>query len=445
MAESRLSRPPLGSELSLAVSTPEVMAPSKLDFENTATIKTQGSAPLSVDNGSISVPISKPKTKRKSRLDLSALLKKDVVALQQKKLEASSGTVPPLYNLRSDVTSVKTEPTDSLVSHSEKVDLNVHNSTTPKQPMHSMTMPQPFQNATKLPEIIDLTMDDSDVEIYSAPVIQQEAEVKMDVDVEQDHYMDIGSGAVAYNVHDHTDIQPIAIEDGYKADVSTIFDTTNPDTIVTRSIPESSTKSLFPEENNVAGNDSVAVVPFGSQMKVIAIQNGLENASKISIRFEMPDTLFSQLSKWVHRHFDTQSLQNSLCLSLACYSSSEILERINEGIHHSQEELVSSLQSFWPTSGGLSMSMPLTQAVEEFPLSPPFMVTQDGFVDVSQFVSVGQNAIELSHQTELSNHTFVLYVHNPTQSQLQQITEQRDNEQQWETWAQHISRPFAES
>jgi len=63
-----------------------------------------------------------------------------------------------------------------------------------------------------------------------------------------------------------------------------------------------------------------------------------------------------------------RGLQESLCISLACYPSP-----VKNGERKTVDQL-SALPSCWPKKGGMTMNVLYEGRREEFSLSPPFMV-----------------------------------------------------------------------
>lgn len=74
----------------------------------------------------------------------------------------------------------------------------------------------------------------------------------------------------------------------------------------------------------------------------------------------------------------------------------------------------------------------------DLPLSPPFLTTPDGLVDVSQFLSVGRNILELHQRQDLSDFIFVLHAHHPTPRQLEQIAQIQKKDNEWRNWLQQV-------
>jgi hypothetical protein len=67
-------------------------------------------------------------------------------------------------------------------------------------------------------------------------------------------------------------------------------------------------------------------------------------------------------------------LQNSLCLSLGCYSAVELSQAAGAAVS-SFEEQIYSLRSSWPTHASLSMHVSVNDDKIDLPLSPPFLVS----------------------------------------------------------------------
>lgn len=132
---------------------------------------------------------------------------------------------------------------------------------------------------------------------------------------------------------------------------------------------------------------SCRVGVFGGKMCILAIHRGLSNNNKITLRFDIPEEHLRGLEIWNNRrnakeyvccsiiiplftvHPITQTfrgLQESLCISLACYRAKSSEQKTAAQL--------SALPACWPQIGGLTMEVQYKGRREEFPLSPPFMV-----------------------------------------------------------------------
>ncbi|KZP20718.1 hypothetical protein FIBSPDRAFT_861452 [Athelia psychrophila] len=80
------------------------------------------------------------------------------------------------------------------------------------------------------------------------------------------------------------------------------------------------------------------------------------------------------------------------------------------------------------------------------PLSPPFAETAEGLIDVSKFAEASSNMIRLVQTCDMSDFVFVLHVHPPTPSQMEEENTRREKEQAWrddlKRWAQPPAVPF---
>ncbi|KAF9459356.1 hypothetical protein BDZ94DRAFT_1224881 [Collybia nuda] len=176
---------------------------------------------------------------------------------------------------------------------------------------------------------------------------------------------------------------------------------------------------------------------FGSEMRILAFQRGLQSESKVTIRFEIPQEQYPAIQLWSNRRQldSTTYLRQSLCLSLGCYSKD-----LSEGVNSLAD--LSALPSHWPQAGELFMSIPYNGKRNYFSLSPPFQVTLNGLVDVSKFLQPGSNFVELTQRSDMRDYVFILRAHYPTQSQLEEFTQRQKKNQDWQDWLHHVCRPL---
>ncbi|KAF8078165.1 hypothetical protein FPV67DRAFT_38292 [Lyophyllum atratum] len=175
---------------------------------------------------------------------------------------------------------------------------------------------------------------------------------------------------------------------------------------------------------------------FGPGTATFAIHKGLVKKSKASIRFDIPEEQFNALTVWRTRKDHTRDLKDSLCLSLSCYS------RVSVKTERKTLEEVSALPSVWPSTGDLFMNVMYDGKKTNLPLSPPFIVAPNGLVDVSDFLNLGLNTIELDQFADMSGYIFILRAHHPTGAQLEQVAERRRKDQAWKDWLYKMSQPF---
>ncbi|KAG5645049.1 hypothetical protein DXG03_007228 [Asterophora parasitica] len=172
------------------------------------------------------------------------------------------------------------------------------------------------------------------------------------------------------------------------------------------------------------------------QETIFAIHKGLEKACKAKIQFNIPELQFQAVSLWNTRKIHTQDLDESVCLTLSCYS------RATVRAGQKTKEEVANLPSIWPTTGGLSMNVTFKSKKTNCSLSPPFIVEPNGLVDVSGFVVNGQNAIELQQTTDMSAYILILRAHHPTGAQLQQVALRRQKNRAWDNWLNKMAQPL---
>lgn len=177
-------------------------------------------------------------------------------------------------------------------------------------------------------------------------------------------------------------------------------------------------------------------------MQFVVVKNGLSINCTMNFECNIPSALFSRVSAWLNRNIFSLNIEQSLCLSLGCYSIADLHEQLTKNKCTTVDQQIPVTRSYWPQRGGLSMNVHFTNGREDFPLSPPFQVTPDGFVDVSQFLTVGRNVIKLSQTRDMSQYIFVLHAHCPTRAQLQEVDGRRRRDGKWQEWVGHMSRPF---
>jgi hypothetical protein len=175
-------------------------------------------------------------------------------------------------------------------------------------------------------------------------------------------------------------------------------------------------------------------------MRVVASQTGLKEKSRISVQFEIPELQFGLVSRWIARRTLPEGVKSSICLTLGCYLNDNLIKLLQTHENcNSLEKQVSLTRSAWPSQGDLTMNV---NARGSFPLCPPLQMTPDGLVDVSEFLSMGQNVIELYQRQDLSRYRFILHAHYPTRCQLKELESRKKMDQSWSDWLRHVSRPL---
>ncbi|XP_006458280.1 hypothetical protein AGABI2DRAFT_115293 [Agaricus bisporus var. bisporus H97] len=179
------------------------------------------------------------------------------------------------------------------------------------------------------------------------------------------------------------------------------------------------------------------------QFQVVAFTRGGTQDSLTEIAFNLTQANMDYLSKWLNKEVSQlKDTASSYCLSLGCYSSRELLERLGKQLNPTFE-VIASMPSVWPHSGGLSMNVNFGGSRKDLPLAPPLVITADGYVDLSEFALLGRNSITIHQEEEdFSDYTFVLHAHNPTLGQLQEIMRQRKSEVEWKDWLVGVTQPL---
>jgi len=198
-----------------------------------------------------------------------------------------------------------------------------------------------------------------------------------------------------------------------------------------------------PADNLVIGSPrSTMPGRFGQEMRIVAYRKGLRKECTMSFTCTVSSVLLPKVSAWLNRNIFSLNIEDSLCLSLGCYSIVDLQEESVQNNCTTLEQKTSVARSHWPQRGGLSMNVQFKNGREDLPLSPPFQVTPDGLVDVSQFLFAGKNTIKLKQTTDMSQYIFVLHSHNPTRAQLREVDRRRQRDKEWQEWARHVSLSF---
>ncbi|KXN90503.1 hypothetical protein AN958_04175 [Leucoagaricus sp. SymC.cos] len=205
--------------------------------------------------------------------------------------------------------------------------------------------------------------------------------------------------------------------------------------------------------DDLACLDLQAQVPASERsLRILAIARGREEETCSEFTFETVKFDMEPLQQWVTRSTKRlRGLVSSYCLSLGCYSASELerlarlqLDAIPVDADAILTSAVRSLPSTWPQDGGLTINVNFEGARKDLPLSPPLIVTGDGFVDVSEFIVLGPNRLRLLQEDkDFSTYVFVLHAHNPTLNQLQEVVGHRRKEIEWKDWLVEIARPLS--
>lgn len=128
-------------------------------------------------------------------------------------------------------------------------------------------------------------------------------------------------------------------------------------------------------------------------MRIVAMKQGLSKECTMTFTCTVSGSLFPKVSAWLNRNIFSmhvsqshtltsltilpsyRDIEQSLCLSLGCYSITELQEQSIKNQCTTLEQQISLVQSYWPQRGGLSMNVQFKDGREDLPLSPPFRVS----------------------------------------------------------------------
>ena len=128
-------------------------------------------------------------------------------------------------------------------------------------------------------------------------------------------------------------------------------------------------------------------------MRIVAHKNGLRKGCTMSFTFTVSSALFPKVSAWLNRNIFSlyvsqsqpltslvilpsyRNVAESLCLSLGCYSITDLQKESVQYNFTTLEQKTSVARSYWPQRGGLSMNVQFMNGREDLSLSPPFQVS----------------------------------------------------------------------
>lgn len=177
----------------------------------------------------------------------------------------------------------------------------------------------------------------------------------------------------------------------------------------------------------------VACSRFGGEMAVMMFRQGLGSPrGTINLTFDLDHTLHLQIARWAKRKSSPTDVEQSVCVSFACYHIPSLLSDPSEDDPSAPlERLTMHSQCSWPTSGDLSLRTKRDGKDFVIPLAPPIFVTPDNCVDISAFITSGENAFSVVQQSDMSNYMFVLHAHHPTKAQLSYLASCRQRREDW--------------
>ncbi|OAX35618.1 hypothetical protein K503DRAFT_356702 [Rhizopogon vinicolor AM-OR11-026] len=192
-------------------------------------------------------------------------------------------------------------------------------------------------------------------------------------------------------------------------------------------------------------DDTFPPVPcprFGGHMAVMVFRQGLQShRGTLKINFELDDTRYSQIAQWAKRKSSQTNLEQSVCISFACYHLPSLVPNPEDGELPPFETLTMDTPCSWPTTGDLSLQTKRGGKDFVIPLAPPIFVTPDNCVDVSAFVRNGENDFSVVQQSDMSEYMFMLHAHHPTPAQLSYLAEYRREREEWARAIRALYKP----
>ncbi|KAG2149049.1 uncharacterized protein EDB93DRAFT_1143333 [Suillus bovinus] len=177
---------------------------------------------------------------------------------------------------------------------------------------------------------------------------------------------------------------------------------------------------------------------FGGDMAVMVYRQGLKSAlGTLTITFNFEYSHYYHIARWVTSKRSPQSsltsdLEESVCISLACYHLPSLPSNPLKGDESaSRFEILKYSQCSWPTSGDLSLKTKRDGKDIFIPLAPPIFVTPDNCVDISAFIRNGENSFSMVQQKDMSNYLFVFHAHHPTPEQLSYLASCSRVREEW--------------
>ncbi|TFK25064.1 hypothetical protein FA15DRAFT_704070 [Coprinopsis marcescibilis] len=176
---------------------------------------------------------------------------------------------------------------------------------------------------------------------------------------------------------------------------------------------------------------------FGDDFRVLSLQRGLPAArGSIIFAFDLTNRFFELAIQWKNRTGTLSELSGSICLSLGCFPVGGL------ALDRPFEEQVTALSSSWPKDGGLSAKFHREGDKIKLPLAPPFTVTPDNTFDIASFIQPGKNSFEVVQSKDWSQFVFVLFIHHPTEAQMDKVRAKRTKDNDWENWKREMSKPL---
>lgn len=214
------------------------------------------------------------------------------------------------------------------------------------------------------------------------------------------------------------------------------------------------------------GQDSQATpVPVTVKGNVLVFRllqaaRGIRGKGSTKMTFNIPDAAMARVLRWKERTGTLDELRTaSLCISLGCYPASALPPKVQTLKRIAELPETCS----WPRGGELKLSFvdPPSGETVALSLAPPFVPTPDGTIDLTPFITRGENCFEVQQSREWaprledssgppvdsdgahsqSRVRFLLFAHTPTDAQMKKVEEKRKKDEEWEAWKREMAKP----
>jgi len=178
------------------------------------------------------------------------------------------------------------------------------------------------------------------------------------------------------------------------------------------------------------------------QFEIVALARAPRKHQAVDMKLSISAEQGPSLGIWKDTTKDVEELMHSLCFSLVCYDAKDW--KGGEFTPDAPGLLTTLLPAAprWPVGGHLWAHIKQDETTT-IPLSPPLILTEDTFFDISTFIHTGDLTITVqSYGTNRSNYLYVLYAHKPTPLQLKDRAARRQKDKEWQAYLAHLARPF---
>ncbi|KAI6033399.1 hypothetical protein EDC04DRAFT_2208720 [Pisolithus marmoratus] len=207
-------------------------------------------------------------------------------------------------------------------------------------------------------------------------------------------------------------------------------------------LPSQAERPVQPEEFPLNGDLSHETFHEGRIVMYFTKGDTLPRAHHVNLTIS--EEMHSNVSRWVNRKTSLKDVSSSFCVSVACYRLCDLgtaTESSSNEDNLSIPEATAHAPCSWPTSMHLMLNLKCGGKNWSLPLSPPFKVTPDQFMDISSLVQSGENTLQIIQYGDLSDYVFVIHAHHPTGAQLAELRTIHAADQKWRTFLDSMCAP----